>query len=40
MERADEKKTARLEREASLGAKQCALPDKKYGVIYGDPPWR
>jgi hypothetical protein len=26
----------RAEREAELGARQCALPSKKYGVIYGD----
>ena len=34
------KKEAREAREAELGIKQVALPDKKYGVIYGDPPWR
>jgi hypothetical protein len=39
-ERAEEKKAARGAREAELGARQLALPDKKYGVIYGDPPWR
>ena len=30
----------RAEREAELGAYQAALPDKRYGVVYGDPPWR
>lgn len=39
-ERAEEKQNRRMEREAELGARQCALPDKKYGVIYADPPWR
>lgn len=39
-ERAEEKKCARAGRETALAAKQCALPDKKYGVIYADPPWR
>ena len=29
----------RAEREADLGARQCALPDKRYGVLYADPPW-
>jgi N6-adenosine-specific RNA methylase IME4 len=29
----------RIEREAELGARQYALPDKHYGVIYADPPW-
>lgn len=27
-------------RESELSAKQAALPDKKYGVIYADPEWR
>jgi len=40
VERTEEKKAARVAREAELGAKQTALPDKKYGLIYGDPPWR
>jgi N6-adenosine-specific RNA methylase IME4 len=31
---------ARIQREAALGAKQFALPDKKYGVIYADPEWQ
>jgi N6-adenosine-specific RNA methylase IME4 len=30
----------RAERERELGAKQTALPTKKYGVIYADPEWR
>jgi N6-adenosine-specific RNA methylase IME4 len=30
----------RAKRERMLGAKQRALPDKRYGVIYADPPWR
>src|SRR5260370_17888596 len=30
----------RAAREAELAAKQVALPDKSYGVIYADPPWR
>jgi N6-adenosine-specific RNA methylase IME4 len=30
----------REEREAELGAKQAALPQKRFGVIYADPPWR
>ena len=34
------KQEARIQREAELGAKQVALPDKKYGVIYADPEWR
>lgn len=34
------KKVARQKKEAALGAKQCALPDGKYGVIYADPEWR
>ncbi|RNJ50279.1 MT-A70 family methyltransferase [Methylocystis hirsuta] len=38
-ERQAEKKERRAAREADLGAKQRALPDKIYGVIYGDPEW-
>jgi N6-adenosine-specific RNA methylase IME4/uncharacterized ParB-like nuclease family protein len=34
------KQIKRTEREQDLGAKQKALPDKKYGVIYADPEWR
>jgi N6-adenosine-specific RNA methylase IME4 len=30
----------RERRESELGAKQLALPDKRYGVIYADPPWK
>jgi N6-adenosine-specific RNA methylase IME4/ParB-like chromosome segregation protein Spo0J len=33
-------KARRAQREAELGAKQCALPDKKYGVIYADPEYQ
>ena len=39
-ERADEKRTARTEREAALAAKIVAFPDRRYGVLYADPPWR
>lgn len=35
-----EKKERRAAREADLGARQGALPDKRYGVIYADPEWR
>jgi hypothetical protein len=38
-ERKAAKQEARDQREADLGAKQLALPTKKYGVIYADPPW-
>jgi N6-adenosine-specific RNA methylase IME4 len=34
-----DKKQARAAREQRLGAKQRALPDKKYGVIVADPEW-
>ena len=34
------KKTLRERREAELAAKQRALPDRRYGVILADPPWR
>src|SRR5271166_595143 len=34
------KKEHRAWLEAELGARQRALPDKRYGVIYADPPWR
>lgn len=34
------KKGRREKREKDLGAKQRALPEKKYGVIYADPEWR
>jgi N6-adenosine-specific RNA methylase IME4 len=35
-----DKKERRVERERELAAKQAALPDKRYGVIYADPEWR
>jgi N6-adenosine-specific RNA methylase IME4 len=35
-----EKRARRDQREADLGAKQSALPDRRYGVIYADPPWK
>jgi N6-adenosine-specific RNA methylase IME4 len=38
--RAGDKAQRRAAREAELGAKQRALPDKRYGVILADPPWR
>jgi N6-adenosine-specific RNA methylase IME4 len=38
--RADDKKERRSAREMELGARQAALPDKKYGVVYADPEWR
>jgi hypothetical protein len=34
------KKAARKERERTLADKQRALPEKRYGVILADPPWR
>lgn len=34
-----EKKVRRQEREQQLAAKITALPDRRYGVIYGDPEW-
>jgi N6-adenosine-specific RNA methylase IME4 len=33
------KQGVRANREAALGAKQLAFPDKKYGVILADPEW-
>lgn len=39
-ERQGDKKERRAERERELAAKQSALPDKRYGVIYADPEWR
>lgn len=33
------KKHTRIAREAALGAKQRALPEKRYGLIYADPEW-
>jgi N6-adenosine-specific RNA methylase IME4 len=38
--RQPDKAERRAEREAELGARQRALPDKKYGVIYADYPRR
>lgn len=38
--KAELKKLQRTEREADLGQKQTALPDKRYGVILADPEWR
>jgi N6-adenosine-specific RNA methylase IME4 len=35
-----EKRARRARLESELGARQRALPDKRYGVIYADPPWR
>ena len=35
-----EKKERRAKREAELGELQRALPNKRYGVILADPPWR
>lgn len=37
---AGDKKDRRAERERDLAAKQAALPNKRYGVIYADPEWR
>lgn len=34
------KKAKRAEREQQLGAKQMALPEAKFGVIYADPEWQ
>ena len=38
--RAIEKRDRRARLEAELGERQRALPDKRYGVILADPPWR
>jgi N6-adenosine-specific RNA methylase IME4 len=38
-QRQDEKRGRRQQREAELGAKMVALPDKKYGVIVCDDAW-
>lgn len=35
-----EKKSRRRAREIELGAKQMALPEAKFGVIYADPEWQ
>jgi N6-adenosine-specific RNA methylase IME4 len=34
------KQARRTYREVELGEKQLALPTRRYGVIYADPPWR
>jgi N6-adenosine-specific RNA methylase IME4 len=34
------KQAKRAAKEAALAAKQLALPDRRYGVIVADPPWR
>lgn len=36
----EDKKEKRANREKVLAGIQCALPTKKYGVIYADPEWR
>jgi hypothetical protein len=33
-------KSGSEKRERDLGAKQVALPTKRYGLIYADPPWK
>ena len=38
--RGEDKKARRAAKEQALGAKILALPEKRYGVIYADPPWR
>jgi len=38
-ERQGDKAQRRADREVALGAKQLALPLKRYGVVYADPPW-
>src|SRR5215471_2891165 len=40
MDRTEEKRTRRDQREMELGAKIRALPNRLYGVIYADPAWR
>jgi N6-adenosine-specific RNA methylase IME4 len=39
-ERQEAKRKRRGERERALAAKITALPDKRFGVIYADPPWK
>jgi N6-adenosine-specific RNA methylase IME4 len=34
------KQARRAAKESALAAKQLALPDRRYGVIVADPPWR
>jgi len=36
----NDKAANRAARETELAAKIVAMPDKRYGVIYADPPWR
>jgi N6-adenosine-specific RNA methylase IME4 len=36
----EEKRKHREKRERDLGAKLVALPTKRYGLIYADPPWK
>jgi N6-adenosine-specific RNA methylase IME4 len=38
--RTGDKKERRTKRERELGIKQMAMPQRAYGVIYADPPWR
>lgn len=38
--RTSDKRERRAEKEAALAARILALPDRRYGVIYADPPWR
>ena len=38
--RQEDKKERRAERERTLGARLMAMPTRKYGVIYVDPPWQ
>lgn len=35
-----DKARARAKRERELGKRQLAMPEKQYGLIYADPPWR
>jgi N6-adenosine-specific RNA methylase IME4 len=39
-EQQDQKRDRRQEREADLGMRQAALPDKRFGVILADPEWK
>jgi N6-adenosine-specific RNA methylase IME4 len=39
-EKTEAKRLRREEREAALGRLQHAMPEKEYGIIYADPPWR
>jgi N6-adenosine-specific RNA methylase IME4 len=40
IEHRDHSKERRAKREAALGEAQMALPEKRYGVLYIDPPWK